>query len=380
MLFCGFCICSLISSAQQPVTESDLLLRIKNQQAIRNQSLIDGVLPSYISRKPTMSSKKIDTNIFYNDLLIYTLKQLAPSLNYSNQVKVDSIIQRGQIPFPKFENRKGRGTYNFWRTDSAYSFPYMGWVGLVHKKFAPPDDLDVTALTMMALKKDSTTARKIHQLMQNYTHHGDKSNDVEKKYQSYRLYSSWFGNKFPVVLDVCVLANVLCMVQANNLRWTKSDSASLHLMVTSIINTDVVDHPLHISPYYGKTSIILYHFARLMSIRKIAELESVKPLLKEMALLEFNQSSDLLEKIIICTTMMKWGYEPPVLEVPDITQLEKLIEKSNFPFFIGNVPSFLSHSKRTFLTKLKLGLYYHYCPAFNDALLLEYISLKRNRI
>ena len=222
-------------------------------------------------------------------------------------------------------------------------------------------------------------ASRIHQLMQDYSHDGRKSRGVENKYQSYRFYSSWFGNKFPVVLDVCVLANVLCMVQAYNLQWTKSDSASLNLIVTSITNKDVVEHSLRISPYYGKTSIILYHFARLMSIRKIAELESVKPLLKEMALLEFNQSSDLLEKIIIGTTMMKWGYEAPLIEVPDGIQLEKLIEKSNFPFFIGNLPSFLSHSKRTFLTKLKLGLYYHYCPAFNDALLLEYITLKKNR-
>jgi hypothetical protein len=379
LLFLICCIVYLASEAQQPISETELLYRINNQQLIKNQSLIEGVLPSYICRTQTMHSDKINNNIFYNDLLIYTLKQLESSLADTNQHLCDSIISRAQTPFPKFENRKGRGTYNFWRTDSAYSFPYTWWVGLVHKKYAPPDDLDVTALSVMALSKDSTAASNIHQLMQDYTHSGKKSRSVERKYQSYHFYSSWFGNKFPVVLDVCVLANVLCMVQKNNLRWTKSDSASLNLIVTSITNNDIAQHPLRVSPYYGKSSIILYHLARLMSIRKINQLESVKPLLVKIAMEEYDKSSELLEKIIIASSLMKWGYDIPDLEMPNATQVERLIEKSNFPFFIGNVPSFLSHTKRTFLTKLKLGLFYHYCPAFNDALLLEYITLKKNR-
>jgi hypothetical protein len=372
------CIIHLVAIAQ-PVTETELLLRINSQQLIKTQSLIEGVIPSYISRKQVMHSNKINNNIFYNDLLIYTLKQLESSLADTNQLTFDGIIHRAQAPFPKFENRKGRGTYNFWRTDSSYSFPYTWWVGFVHKKYAPPDDLDVTALSLIVLDKDSTTASEIHQLMQGYTHHGKKSKSVEQKYQSYQFYSSWFGNKFPVVLDVCVLVNVLCMVQRNNLRWTKSDSASLKLIVTSITNNDIVQKPMRVSPYYAKTSIILYHLARLMNIRKIDELELMKPLLIEIARKEYDQSSQLLEKIIIGSAMMKWGYDAPNLKMPDATQVEKRIEKSNFPFFIGNVPSFLSHSKRTFLTKLKLGLFYHYCPAFNDALLLEYIMLKKEK-
>lgn len=377
LLIC--CIVYLFSEAQEPVTETELLLRISNQQLIKTESLIEGVLPSYISRKQTMHRDKINSNIFYNDLLIYTLKQLELSLSDTNKYMVSSIINKALGPFSKFENRKGRGTYNFWRTDSTYSFPYTWWVGFVHKKYAPPDDLDVTALSVITLGKDSSATSNIHQLMQGYIHDGKKSRNIERKYQSYKFYSSWFGNRFPVVLDVCVLANVLCMVQKNNLRWTKSDSASLNLIVASITNNDIAQQPLRVSPYYGKTSIILYHLARLMSIRKIDQLESIKPLLIKIAMREYDKSTEFLEKIIIASSLMKWGYDIPILEMPDATQVERWIEKSNFPFFIGNVPSFLSHSKRTFLTKLKLGLFYHYCPAFNDAILLEYITLKKNR-
>ncbi len=359
----------------QSVTESELLLRIKNQQAEKNQSPI-GVLPAYISRKQVMKTKKRDANIFYNQLLIYTLAKAAPALSQSNQALTDSIFREAQVHFPKFENKKGRGTYNFWRTDSSYSFPYMRWVELVHKEFAPPDDLDVTSLAFMVLNKDSVSSSAVHRLMQDYTHDGKQSRSVEKKYLSYPFYSSWFGKKFPVVLDVCVLANVLCLVQTKHLRWTKADSASLKLIVASIANRDIVNRPMQVSPYYGKTSIILYHLARLMAISKVRELESVKPVLKEMALQEFAQSTEPLEKVIIGSTLMKWGYDSPVLEIPTSTQVEEVIEKSNFPFFIGNVPSFLSRGKRNLLAKLKIGLFYHYCPAFNDALLLEYIVLK----
>jgi hypothetical protein len=169
---------------------------------------------------------------------------------------------------------------------------------------------------------------------------------------------------------------VLCFVQTNHLLWTKTDSASLKLILASIANKDIINHPLQISPYYGKTSIILYHLARLMVIFKVQELESVKPLLREMALQEFTQSTELLEKIIVGSALMKWGYESPALQIPNSTQVEEVIERSNFPFFIANVPSFLPQGKRSLLTKSKIGLFYHYCPAFNDALLLEYIVLK----
>jgi len=359
----------------QPIHDADLLERIFELQKLHRPLQLAGIVPSYVTRKPTMSEAIINNNIFYNDLLIVTLQNLEPALRHHKPV-LDSIIKRARIPFQKFANKKGRGTYNFWRTDSAYSFPYGWWVNVFHHDYAPPDDLDVTALSMLALANDSSSIARVHSIMQGYTHHGKKSRSVDKKYQSFQFYSSWFGKKFPVVLDVCVLTNVLWMVQAQNLRWTKADSASLDLIVASIQNRDIVRQPLRISPYYGKASLLLYHIARLMHVRAIPKLEALKPTLCALALEEFQQSEDLLEKIVLSIALMKWGHEAPPLVLPNLSELNAQIEKSHYPFFIGNVPSYLSNGKRRLLTKLKAGLFYHYCPAWNDALFLEYLVLK----
>jgi hypothetical protein len=304
-LVCFWCIAYAASS--QPIQEADLVQRIFELQKLQRPLLLEGIIPSYVARKPIMSEAKINNNIFFNDLLIVTLQNLEPSLRHHKAV-VDSIIQRARVPFHKFANRKGRGTYNFWRTDSAYAFPYGWWVNVFHSDYAPPDDLDVTALSMLALANDSSSIARIHMIMQSYTHNGKKSRSVDKNYQSFHFYSSWFGKKFPVVLDVCVLTNVLYMVQSQNLRWTKADSASLDLIVASIQNRDIVRQPLGISPYYGKTSLLLYHISRLMYVRAIPKLEALKPTLYALALNELEHQEDLLEKIIISTALMKWGY------------------------------------------------------------------------
>jgi hypothetical protein len=116
-----------------------------------------------------------------------------------------------------------------------------------------------------------------------------------------------------------------------------------------------------------------------MNTRVIPKLEALKPTLCAIALEQFRHSNDLLEKIVISNALMKWGYESPLLILPQLPELHARIEKSNYPFFIGNVPSYLSKGKRVLLTKLKAGLFYHYCPAWNDVLFLEYLVLKNQQ-
>jgi hypothetical protein len=366
------------TASSQPIREADLLQRLFELQKLQRPSLLPGIVPSYVTRKPRLSEAKLNNNIFYNDLLIFTLQNLGPSLS-NHKAIVDSIIKYARIPFDKFVNKKGRGTYNFWRTDSAYTFPYNWWVSVFRNDYAPPDDLDVTALSMLALASDSSSIASIHSIMQGYVHNGKKSRSVGKRYQSFQFYSSWFGKKFPVVLDVCVLTNILCMVEAKKLKWTKADSASLDVIVTAIQNQDIVRQPLAVSPYYGKASLLLYHIARLMHVRTIPKLEAQKQTLCALAVDEFRHSKDLLEKIILSIALLKWGYEIPQLVIPEQPELNARIERSNFPFFIGNVSSYLSNGKRVVLTNLKVGLFYHYCPAWNDVLLLEYLVLMNQR-
>lgn len=362
--------------AQHDSLVHHFLKRIEDQQKKSGEFFIDKIFPSYISNSETFSKRKKDNNIFYNGLIIYTLEKAKTHIVGTDRRLVEKIINDARKPFPKFQNQR-RPTYNFWRTDSAYAFPYTWWIKLLNQNAAPPDDMDDSVFGEFAIDEGHEYARQLHFLMQRYVNVDTiKFKSIEKKYKHIRFYSTWFGKNFPVVLDVSVLCNILAFVQEDNLKWTRVDSASLHLIREAIDNNDIVDRPLSVSPYYGKTSIILYHLARLMAVNPIPELEEIKPKLQELALHQFHKTHHFLEKIILASALMKWGYTAPEIELSSVHHLEKETEHSNFPFFIGNIPSYFAAGKREFLTKNKIGLFYHYCPAFNDALLIEYLTLK----
>ncbi len=374
-------LCCIIGSfsahAQDSVLINYLVKRIAAQQVKEDDFFMPGIFPSYISNKQKFKTKKKDNNIFYNGLMAYTLSQIKPELSSYNRDLIDTINQSTISLYPKFKNKKGRDTYNFWTTDSSFKFPYTFWIPLLRGHVTLPDDMDDTVLGLFAQQADDSIAEKVHALMQLYTNNDTADRkSIDKKYRSYATYSTWFGKKVPVVFDVCVLSNVLSFVQEYNLSWTKGDSAALQLIIACVQNGDYIKYPGFISPYYGKTSIILYHLARLMSIKKIPELDDIKTKLIDEALLEFNNTDNLLEKIIAGSALLKWEFDLPSIQLPAIADMEKQIEKNNFSFFLGNIPSYFSIGLKKFCIRNGIGIFYHYCPAYNDALLLEYLVLK----
>ncbi len=363
--------------AQDTVLIHLLVQRIAAQQVKEDGFFMKGIFRSYISNDATFNAHKKDNNIFYNGLVSLTLKHIYAYLPVQDKLSCDSIFTGQKSLFAQFKNKKGRDTYNFWRTDSAFVFPYTAWIHLLKKNSDLPDDMDDTVLSLLALAADSTTASEVHSLMQWYVN--SDTNRVRillKQYGNIPAYSTWFGKNFPVVFDICVMSNVLSFVQSYNLEWTKADSASLQFIIRILNNNDHILHPGEVAPYYGKTSIILYHLARLMSIKPIPELEALKTKLVADAVNEFANTDNMLEKIILCSAVYKWGYIPPPVPSLSYVDLENKIEKNDLPFFIGNIPSYLQDVQKDFLLKNKLGLFYHYCPAYNDALLLEYLVLK----
>ncbi len=371
-LFVFLFIHSLHSFGQDSALMNTLIQRIAAQQAGGSTFFIDGIFPSYISNTASFSKHKKDNNIFFTALVDYTLHNLNTE-RLLDSTTYNLIHSRALVAYPYFKNKKGRSTYNFWRTDTAYTFPYTNWIYKVKKNTALPDDMDDTVLSLLAQDTDSSTAAAVHAQMQQYINDSmEKANAIEKGYRQYKAYSVWYGKHFPVVFDVCVLSNVLYFVQRYNLPWTAADSASLKVILQSIKSGDYIRKPLSISPYYGNTSIILYHIARLMSVKPIPALEALKVQLITSAVQQFAHTKNPLEKAILCTAIMRWGYVPPTFPMPEIS----VIEQNDLPFFIGNIPSYFTQDVRQLFTRKGWGLFYHYCPAYNDALFLEYLALK----
>lgn len=351
--------------------ERQLVANIYRTQVFHEEEFLRGVIPSYREHNQR-GPKKNDTNIFFTALAAFTLRNLYPYLEASSQELCDTIFKESATAFTYYQNRKGRPTYNFWRTDRPEIFPNAGLLNIFNKSHAPADDLDNTAIILVALDSPDSTVKNVHRLMQAFANNNNKRVAGSLPgYKNIHTYSAWFGKKTPIELDFGVLANILYMIHKYNLPFANQDSAAVEFMELAIRNRHHITSAPRLSPYYNRTSVLLYHVARLMSIAKIPELEKWKPQLIEDAMVSYKNSSDLIDKIMLSTTLLRWGVVLPDDTLTIQMTLNKAIESSNAVFFMGNMASLLPAPLDKLLYHTGIGTFYFYCPGWNYALILE---------
>lgn len=383
-LFFILLFCIATDTFAQTHTEQELqhflLQRIENMQVKEDDFFLTGIYPSYINNKQKYATKKKDLTIFYNALIDETLQQLYPQLSEQNKALADKMYKASLPLYPRFKNQKGRNSYNFWVRDSVYRFPYSWWIPLIKKDPHVPDDMDDTSISHMALNSSTDSAKAVHALFQQFINQPQSPlKTVEKKYRDQPAYSTWFGKRFPVVFDISVLANTLFFVQTHNLAWTAADSASLNIIVEALDSRDYFKNARLISPYYGKPAIVMYHLSRLMHTKPIAELEARKQFLIADTKAMYITSQSWFEKTILSAALKKWGVETGLRNeivaqhLNDENFIQREIEQSNYPYFIGNIPSYFPYGIKKVFTKIDALFYYHFCPAYNNVILLEYL-------
>lgn len=377
IIFIFLSVYALPLAAQDSILVNLFTQRIASLQKGKGDYPSEGNFPTFISNQPRLTKRVQDDNIFFASLINFTLDQYSSFLSESDRRTADSIQESSLSLYPKFKNKSGRLTYNFWRTDTAFVFPYTRWIRKLKKNTSLPDDMDDSVLSLLAQNADSARVAAAHHIMQFYTNKSRKATSIPKDYRQWKAYSVWYGKNFPPVMDVCVLSNILLFVQNYHLTWTAADSASLHVILQSVKSGDYIRKPLSVSPYYGSTSVILYHLSRLMSVENIPELDALKVELLVESVHRFSVTKDLTEKAMLASAIFKWGYIPPHIDMPASADIIKDVEQSNLPFFIGNVPSYFPSFPKSLFEQKKWLIFYHYCPAFNDTLLLEYLLLKR---
>ena len=354
---------------------SQLLERIDQLQAKESSVFPKGSFPSYRMYALNKDREKADINPFFTGLITMTLQEISRNLTKAQQLHAQQIINNTIPVYTKFQNQKGRPTYNFWPTDTPRIFPNAGWLNVFDKSQALPDDLDDTVIILLAMNAPDSTARKVHSLMQQFTNNGEKQvRNTFKDYRNIGAYSTWFGKKMPVDFDVCVLANILYFVQRYNLEWTSADSASLQLIEKVLAEKKHITDAPYVSPHYSKLPNILYHLSRLMSVKPIPSLEKLKPQLIEDAKQAFTKTDNFMEEVILSTSLLRWGAEPPVMKVHEANSLSELIEEGNFSFFIANMASMLPDPLKQWMGGAGVGKFTYDCSAYNNLLFLEYLA------
>jgi len=374
-------LCILIASvvfAQNATAINDsialnLVKRIAALQVNKDSFFSPGMFACYRRYQKKMHSYKADDNIFFTAISLFTLQQLKNSLPDEEKLVAESIIEKGRVPFSKYQSRKGQPTYNFWQTDTPSIFPNSGFLHWFSKSNSMPDDADDTVMMLMALQAPDSVAASIHKLMQQNANLEHKQiKNTFKQYKSIAAYSTWFGKKMPVDFDVCVLSNILYFVNQYQLPWQKADSASVELIKQVILNKHHLSKPSYVSPHYNRAPVIIYHFARLLGKYSIPALDSLKPQLIEEARFLLRSSDDFMDKVILNTSLIRLGASPEKVQLQGDFSLEG-VEQDDFCFFIGDIATYLPNLFRGAFARSGFGRFYFYSPAYNDVLLLEYL-------
>ena len=314
--------------------------------------------------------------VFFTGLIVLTLKKYEKQCTPYQQKLIQQIVKDGLSSVGLFKNKSGRDTYNFWRTDTPQIFPNAGWLNTFDKSQSLPDDFDDTVILLWAAEVERARASVIHDTMQMYANTKEKTvKNSLATFKNLPAYSTWFGKKMPIDFDMAVLCNVLSFVNAYDLQWTASDSASLQLITTAIKNNWHVNKASFIAPHYAKPAVIMYHIARLINAgnqQNIQTLIALKPALLTQTDSLLAISTDPLEKVLLSTARVHFGgtHTADANATPH-TPDQAAIEQSKYPFFIANMASMLPNPVKRPLSKLAFAKFEYRCPAYNLALLWE---------
>lgn len=371
-LFAFLFVFSVKAHASDSAIISNLLRTLQSMQIEKHEDFMPGQFGSYREYHFRKNVYKNDANSFYTGLVGFTLRSIEHRLTPEQRVISDSILEATLPSYQWFKNKKGRNTYNYWKTDPAEIFPNSGWLNLFNESQALPDDLDVSSIIMLAIDANKASVEELHRLMQEFANKRFKSvKNSFPGYKDYPAYSTWFGKKMPVDFDICVLANVLLMVNKYEIPYSLADSASERLIIKMVENRHHILAPEIISPYYARTPVILYHLARLMEAVHIPGLEAQRSSLILEAQRLYMNSEDIFDKAILSTALYRWGVTPATVQIELTNSLVQEALQSDFAFFVANIPGMLPRPLNKLLGKLAIGKFYYYAPAYNIMLLIE---------
>lgn len=353
-----------------------LFQNLLNKQILESNFFKEGSFTSY-RQHANKDELVADNNIFYTALIAYTLQDLKPYLTKDELIVSDTIINRTKKAFELYKNKKGRWSYNFWPTDNRkVFFPNDKLLSKFSEQLSLPDDLDDSGIILSVLGLNDSVAQVAHHQMQEF-YNGNYStiNNTYSEYKDSKSYSTWYGVKMPIDFDFGVHCNILSFVNRYNLPWSSVDSATYNLILHMIDKKLYLESPQFISPYYGSSPVLLYHISRLMSSKKLPDLENRKTIFINESKTLIEKTSNQLEKILLQNSILKWGVDEKTLELPS-ESVNGIYNTTDFVYYTGHLFGHLNKTIRSLANKLSITQFKWYSASFNDCLLLENLILK----
>ncbi|MVM39295.1 hypothetical protein GO730_19890 [Spirosoma sp. HMF3257] len=292
----------------------------------------DGLFPS-VRRNDTIGYRREDTNVFFTAITVFTLLSLRPRVRSETQILIDRIAERAVAAYPIFRNKDGLNTYNFWPTRPSRHFP-NGRLFHRFEHFRIPDDIDDTAMVYLTTNQSQTDKRWLKDKLSLHAN-GSQRHQIRNTYADYRhlrAYSTWFGKNMGVDFDACALSNLLYCIYQYKLPLNQHDTDSLTYLRSVVESGRYVSEPFRCAPHYARTSLIIYHMARLMAAFDIPELEPIRARLIDDAYHEVRKATNRVEQCMLATALRRLGKSAPM---PPLDGIEKDVK--TFHFFIAGL-------------------------------------------
>ena len=332
----------------------------------------DGLLPAIRHNPHWPGYRRTDDNVFFTAITVFTLRQhVRPQVSGDLRQQIDRITDRARLSYPAFQNKDGLATYNFWPTRPSRHFP-NGWLFHRFDHFRIPDDIDDTAMVYLT---DMPNQEDLSWLKIKLVQHANGSQRLIKntspEYRNLQAYSTWFGKDMPVDFDVCALSNLLYCIFRYELPLNQHDADSLALLRDVVESGQYVTEPFRCAPHYARTSLIIYHIARLIADFSPTALEPIRPRLIADAERELARVTNRVEKILLATSLLRLDQTPADINLEGIEA-----DFDGFHFFIAGL---LTAYEQPLLRRLAGQPFVQLrwrCPAHCWALVAEYCCLK----
>lgn len=262
--------------------------------------------------------KRADDNIFALASTLFILQKNASHLNDKEKEAFEKIQTKIQSYFPKYQNKDGRLTYNFYRTQPSGHFP-NGRFMRRFDHFRLPDDIDDTALIYLSsgASKEQTIWLKTH--LAEFT-------DQYKGNPNQRIYNTWMGKNMPKEQDVCALLNLMYLFFSHQVDLNQTDVNTLEYMTESVV--EITKNPFKIARHYAHPALIIYHYARFMGDFSYSALEKKKETLVLIALELLEKEKVAHFRMLLEISLIKFGIKREAVEL-------NMKSKKEFYSFIG---------------------------------------------
>ncbi|RYC69188.1 MULTISPECIES: hypothetical protein [Spirosoma] len=348
-------------------------------QHIAHQQEATGLFPS-VRHSPALGYRRPDTNVFFTAVTLFTLQPLYPACSPESQQQIDRMLTRARAAYPRFRNKDGLDTFNFWPTRPSQHFP-NGYLFRHFDHFRIPDDIDDTAMVYLTEPRTAPEARWLKEKLSQHANLADPGGrgpglprqQIRTTYPDYRdlrVYSTWFGKTMPIDFDACALSNLLYCIYHYDLPRNQNDADSLTYLRHIVESGRYVADPFRCAPHYARTSLIIYHLARFVAAFSPPELEPVRHQLVADARQLLTRTHNRLDRLLLCTSLLRLGSPAPPV---DLTSLDNDI--SGFHFFIaGMLTAYEQPWLRRWADRPITQMRWQ-CDAHSWALVAEYIYL-----